>query len=133
MPIELGSFDVIVDKDWSSQYHVVIVCGEKIVQISYGNEVLAIHGDGSDGASNSRLRFYGGLSRRLARTSTVRHVEFQIDLVLGATPVARVPYQFAPFEMQKLSTQLQELADKGFILVLFVKKKDISFRMCIDY
>ncbi|GJZ82765.1 hypothetical protein Tco_0647938 [Tanacetum coccineum] len=51
MPVELGSFDVIVDTDWSSQYHVVIVCSEKIVQISYGNKVLTIHGDGSDGAT----------------------------------------------------------------------------------
>ncbi|GJY18701.1 putative reverse transcriptase domain-containing protein [Tanacetum coccineum] len=59
-----------------------------------------------------------------------------------ATPVARAPYRLAPSEMQELSNQLQELADRGFIrpstspwgaLVLFVKKKDGSFRMCIDY
>ncbi|GKD62050.1 putative reverse transcriptase domain-containing protein, partial [Tanacetum coccineum] len=71
-----------------------------------------------------------------------RQVEFQIDLVPGATPVARAPYRLAPSEMEELSTQLQELSDKGFIwpssspwgaLVLFVKKKDGSFRMCIDY
>ncbi|GKE51278.1 reverse transcriptase domain-containing protein, partial [Tanacetum coccineum] len=58
------------------------------------------------------------------------------------TPVARAPYRLAPSEMQELSNQLQELADRGFIrpstspwgaLVLFVKKKDGSFRMCIDY
>ncbi|GJZ69016.1 putative reverse transcriptase domain-containing protein, partial [Tanacetum coccineum] len=69
-------------------------------------------------------------------------VEFQIDLVLGAAPVARAPYRLAPLELQELSTQLQELSDKGFIrpssspwgtLVLFVKKKDGYFRMCIDY
>ncbi|GJR73797.1 putative nucleotidyltransferase, ribonuclease H [Tanacetum coccineum] len=72
----------------------------------------------------------------------VRQVEFQIDLIPGATPVARAPYRLAPSEMQELSNQLQELADRGFIrpstspwgaLVLFVKKKDGSFRMCIDY
>ncbi|GKE60747.1 putative reverse transcriptase domain-containing protein, partial [Tanacetum coccineum] len=70
-----------------------------------------------------------------------RQVEFQIDLVLGVPPVARAPYRFAPSEMQELSAQLQELADKGFIRpssspwgasVMFVKKKDGSFRMCID-
>ncbi|GKD90035.1 putative reverse transcriptase domain-containing protein [Tanacetum coccineum] len=73
---------------------------------------------------------------------SVRQVEFQIDLIPGATPVARAPYRLAPLEMQKLSNQLQELADRGFIRpstppwgapVLFVKKKDGSFRMCIDY
>nr|GEU58914.1 transposon Ty3-G Gag-Pol polyprotein [Tanacetum cinerariifolium] len=69
-------------------------------------------------------------------------VEFQIDLIPRATPVARAPYRLAPLEMQELSDQLQELADRGFIRpstlpwgapVLFVKKKDESFRMCIDY
>ncbi|GJY98056.1 putative reverse transcriptase domain-containing protein [Tanacetum coccineum] len=72
----------------------------------------------------------------------VRKVEFQIDLVPGAAPVARAPYRLALTKMQKLSTQLQELYDKGFIRpssspwgapVLFVKKKDGSFWMCIDY
>ncbi|GKE01813.1 putative reverse transcriptase domain-containing protein, partial [Tanacetum coccineum] len=60
----------------------------------------------------------------------------------GAAPVARAPYRLAPSEMKEFSEQLQELSDKGFIRpssflwgapVLFVKKKDGSFRMCIDY
>ncbi|GJZ59529.1 putative reverse transcriptase domain-containing protein [Tanacetum coccineum] len=72
----------------------------------------------------------------------VHRVEFQIDLFPGATPVARTPYRLAPSEMQELSNQLQELTDRGFIRpstspwgapILFVKKKDGSFRMCIDY
>ncbi|GJR07688.1 putative reverse transcriptase domain-containing protein [Tanacetum coccineum] len=71
-----------------------------------------------------------------------RQVEFQIDLIPGVAPVARAPYRLAPSEIQELSDQLQELADRGFIRpstspwgapVLFVKKKDGSFRMCIDY
>ena len=72
----------------------------------------------------------------------VRQVEFRIDLIPGAAPVAKSPYRLAPSEMQELSSQLQELLDKGFIRpsfspwgapILFVKKKDGSFRMCIDY
>ncbi|GKG01534.1 putative reverse transcriptase domain-containing protein, partial [Tanacetum coccineum] len=71
-----------------------------------------------------------------------RQVEFRIDLIPGAAPVARAPYRLAPSEMKELSKQLQELSEKGFIPpssspwgapVLFVKKKDGSFRMCIDY
>ncbi|KAJ9567836.1 hypothetical protein OSB04_003802 [Centaurea solstitialis] len=71
-----------------------------------------------------------------------RQVEFHIDLVPGVPPIAKSPYRLAPSEMQELSNQLQELLDKGFIRpssspwgspVLFVKKKDGSFRMCIDY
>nr|GEX37634.1 putative reverse transcriptase domain-containing protein [Tanacetum cinerariifolium] len=65
-----------------------------------------------------------------------------IDLIPGVAPVAWAPYQLAPFEMKELSDQLQELSDKGFIRpsslpwgapVLFVKNKDGSFWMCIDY
>ncbi|GKG48288.1 hypothetical protein Tco_0510173, partial [Tanacetum coccineum] len=44
-----------------------------------------------------------------------RQVEFRIDLVSGATPVAKSPYRLATSEMQELSAQLQELQDKGFI------------------
>nr|GEZ39920.1 putative reverse transcriptase domain-containing protein [Tanacetum cinerariifolium] len=71
-----------------------------------------------------------------------RPVEFQIDLIPGAAPVARAPYQLGSSEMKELSEQLQELSDKGLIRpssspwgapVLFVKKKDGSLRMCIDY
>ncbi|GKF03369.1 hypothetical protein Tco_0030292, partial [Tanacetum coccineum] len=71
-----------------------------------------------------------------------RSVEFQIDLIPGAAPVARAPYRLALSEMKELSEQLPDLSEKGFIRpsssplgapVLFIKKKDGSFRMCIDY
>nr|GEU83869.1 hypothetical protein [Tanacetum cinerariifolium] len=61
-----------------------------------------------------------------------RKVEFQINLVAGVAPVAREPYGLAPLEINELSDQSQELFDKG-APVLFVKKKDGSFKMCIDY
>ncbi|GKE82048.1 putative reverse transcriptase domain-containing protein, partial [Tanacetum coccineum] len=66
----------------------------------------------------------------------------KLTVVPGAAPVARAPYRLAPSEMKELSEQLKELSDKGFIRpssspwgapVLFVKKKDVSFQMCIDY
>ncbi|GKB62693.1 reverse transcriptase domain-containing protein [Tanacetum coccineum] len=65
-----------------------------------------------------------------------------MELIPGAAPVARAPYRLAPAEMKELAEQLKELSDKGFIRpssspwgapILFVKKKDGSFRMCIDY
>ncbi|KAJ9561114.1 hypothetical protein OSB04_006274 [Centaurea solstitialis] len=71
-----------------------------------------------------------------------RQVEFSIDLTPGAAPIARAPYRLAPAEMKEMMSQLQELLEKGFIRpstspwgapVLFVKKKDGSMRMCIDY
>ncbi|KAG8503329.1 hypothetical protein CXB51_001292 [Gossypium anomalum] len=71
-----------------------------------------------------------------------REVEFGIDLFPGAAPVSIVPYRMAPKELVALKAQIQELLDRGFIrpsvspwgaLVLFVKKKDGTMRMCIDY
>nr|GEW73845.1 reverse transcriptase domain-containing protein [Tanacetum cinerariifolium] len=130
MPVELGSFDVIIGMDWLAKYHALIVFDEKVVHIPYGNEVLIIRGDNCDGGKD------------LPGLPPARQVEFQIDLVPSAAPVARAPYRLSPAEMQELSTQLQEHSDKGFIRpssspwgvpVLFVKKKDGSFRMCIDY
>ncbi|GKD95329.1 putative reverse transcriptase domain-containing protein, partial [Tanacetum coccineum] len=158
MPVELGSFDVIIGMDWLSMYNVVIICAEKIVRIPYENETLIIRGDGStnvtikkaeDKSKEKRLEhvpivrnFPEVFPKDLPGLPPARQVEFQIDLVPGAAPVARAPYRLAPSEMKELSEQLKELSDKGFIRpssspwgasVLFVKKKDGSFRMCIDY
>ncbi|GJZ45490.1 putative reverse transcriptase domain-containing protein [Tanacetum coccineum] len=90
MPVELGSFDVIIGMDWLSKYHAVIECAENIVRIPWGNETLIVHGD-----------------RNLSGPPPTRQVEFQIDLMPGAAPVARSPYQLAPSEMKELSEQLQ--------------------------
>ncbi|KAL0559345.1 hypothetical protein IC582_003954 [Cucumis melo] len=71
-----------------------------------------------------------------------REVEFAIELEPGTVPISRAPYRMAPAELKELKVQLQELLDKGFIRpsvspwgapVLFVKKKDGSVRLCIDY
>nr|GEU77718.1 hypothetical protein [Tanacetum cinerariifolium] len=186
MPIELGSFDVIIGMDYLRRCHAVIVCDEKLVRVSYRNETLIFHGDESNDGKESRLTIIScskaqeymakGCQIFLAQISAkkeedrlegkqlkdvpivldfpevfpedllglppARPVEFQIDLIPGAALVARAPYRLAPSEMKELSKQLQELSNKGFIRpsfspwrasVLFVKKKDGSFRMCIDY
>ena len=71
-----------------------------------------------------------------------REISFEIELLPGAAPVSKAPYRMAPAELRELQVQLQELLDRGFIRpshspwgapVLFVKKKDGSLRMCIDY
>ncbi|GJS68066.1 putative reverse transcriptase domain-containing protein [Tanacetum coccineum] len=72
----------------------------------------------------------------------IQEIEFQIELTPRATPIAKSPYRLTPSKLEELSGQLKELQDKVFIRprsspwgasVLFVKKKDGSFRMCIDY
>ncbi|GKA56167.1 putative reverse transcriptase domain-containing protein [Tanacetum coccineum] len=71
-----------------------------------------------------------------------REVEFNIELIPGTQPISKAPYRMAPIELKELKEQLQELLDLGSIrpsvspwgaLVLFVKKKDGSMRLCIDY
>ncbi|XP_070676338.1 uncharacterized protein [Malus domestica] len=71
-----------------------------------------------------------------------REVEFVIDLLPGTNPISLTPYRKAPAELRELKVQLQELVDKGFIqpstspwgaLVLFVRNKDGTLRLCIDY
>jgi hypothetical protein len=71
-----------------------------------------------------------------------RDVEFIIELQLGTTPISRRPYKMTPKELAELKVQLNELLDKGYIRpssspwgcpTLFVKKKDQSLRLCVDY
>ncbi|KAL5563369.1 hypothetical protein UlMin_033116 [Ulmus minor] len=71
-----------------------------------------------------------------------REIEFEIELLPGTSPISKAPYRMAPAELKELKEQLQELLDKKFIRpsyspwgapVLFVKKKDRTLRMCIDY
>ncbi|GKA81572.1 putative reverse transcriptase domain-containing protein [Tanacetum coccineum] len=137
--------------DWLSRYDAAILCGKKKVRIPLEGKTLVIKGD----RNNSRLKIEKRLEdvpvirdfpevfpEELPGLPPPRQVEFRIDLIPGAAPVARAPYRLAPSEMKELSKKLQELSEKGFIRpssspwgapVLFVKKKDGSFRMCIDY
>ncbi|GKE30436.1 putative reverse transcriptase domain-containing protein [Tanacetum coccineum] len=178
MPIELGTFDVIIGMDWLVKHDAVIVYGEKFVRIPYGKKMLIVEGD--QGVSRLKviscikarkyveqgchlflahvtksklkekrmedvhvIRDYPEVfSEELPGLPPPRQVEFRIDLVPGAAPVARAPYRLALSEMKELSVQLQELLEKGIICpssslwgapMLFVKKKDGTFRMCIDY
>nr|GEU68553.1 putative reverse transcriptase domain-containing protein [Tanacetum cinerariifolium] len=121
MPVELGSFDVIIGMDWFEKYQAEKKRLEDVPIVRDFPEVFP---------------------EDLSSLSLTRQVEFQIDLIPGVAPVARAPYRLALSEMKELSDQLKELSNKGFIRpssspwgasVLFVKKKDRSFQMCIDY
>ncbi|GKD77411.1 putative reverse transcriptase domain-containing protein, partial [Tanacetum coccineum] len=98
MPVELGSFDVIISMDWLAKYHGLIVCDEKVIRIPYGDEVLIIRGDNCDDRNKSGEKQLEGVPivreflevflEDLPGLPPARQVEFQIDLVPGAAPVA---------------------------------------------
>ncbi|GJS30209.1 putative reverse transcriptase domain-containing protein [Tanacetum coccineum] len=127
----------VVTGNWLSKYHAKILCDEKVVHIPINGETLIIRGD----RSKTRLNLISCIKTERSTCPPFAN-RILIDLIPRAAPVAQTPYRLAPSEMQELSNQLQELTDRGFIRpstspwgapVLFVKKKDGSFRMCIDY
>ncbi|GKE63685.1 putative reverse transcriptase domain-containing protein, partial [Tanacetum coccineum] len=111
MPVELGSFDVIIGMDWLVKYHALIICDEKVVHIAYGDEVLIIRGDdygngkqvtskkAEDKSEEKRLEdvpiireFPKVFPDDLPRLPPAQKVEFQINLVPSAAPIARALY-----------------------------------------
>ncbi|GJR12913.1 putative reverse transcriptase domain-containing protein [Tanacetum coccineum] len=155
IPFGHESFDVIIGMDWLSNYKAEIICHEKVVRIPLlDGKVLRVLGERPE----EKARFFMGakagdkkqeeivvvrdfpevFSDDLSGSPPIR----EIELIPGATPVAKSPYRLAPSELEELSGQLKELQDKGFIRpssspwgapVLFIEKKDASFRICIDY
>nr|XP_043639230.1 uncharacterized protein LOC122610299 [Erigeron canadensis] len=159
IPFGMGSFDVIIRMDWLSRVDASIVCHVKILRIPMSDgHVLEIHGERTETIG----RHLKSATDKVAKITDIpivcdfpnvfpndvvglpppRQVEFRIDLLPDAMPIAKTPYRLAPSKLQELAAQLQELQNKGFnrpssspwgAPVLFVKKKDGSFRMCVDY
>ncbi|GJY21100.1 hypothetical protein Tco_0393666 [Tanacetum coccineum] len=111
MPIKLGS---VIGMDWLSKYHAKILCDEKVVYIPIDGETLIIRAQIMKKKSDEKRpedisvvrEFPKVFPEDLPGLPLVRQVEFQIDLIPGAAPVARAPYRLAPSEMQELSNQL---------------------------
>ncbi|GKE43629.1 putative reverse transcriptase domain-containing protein [Tanacetum coccineum] len=131
IPFGHGSFDVIIGMDWLSNNKAKIICHEKVVRIPLSNGKIIMVRDFPEVILND-----------LSGLPPLSEIKFWIELTPRATSVAKSPYRLAPSELEELSGQLKELQDKGFIRpssspwgapVLFVKKKDGSFRICIDY
>ncbi|GJV76575.1 putative reverse transcriptase domain-containing protein [Tanacetum coccineum] len=115
MPVELGSFDVVIVMDWLVKYHVVNVCDEKIVHIPIyllkGRHVFLEHVTAKKAKEKSEEKrledvpivrdFPEVFPEDLPSIPPTRQVEFQIDLVPGAAPIARAPYRLASSEMKE--------------------------------
>ncbi|GJX67930.1 reverse transcriptase domain-containing protein [Tanacetum coccineum] len=122
IPIELGSFDVIVGMDWMVEHRAEVVCYEKYIRVPYGNDMLIIQGERSRVKNESRLEVISSIRTQgdfrevfhedLLGLPPIRQVEFYIELIPGAAPVAHAPYRLAPAEMKELAEKLKELSDK---------------------
>ncbi|GJX75006.1 reverse transcriptase domain-containing protein [Tanacetum coccineum] len=187
LPIELGSFDVVVGMDWMAEHCAEVMCHEKYIRVSYKNDMLIIQSERSGIKIESRLEVISSIrtqkyidqgcqvfliqmmkeektlipERRIEDVPIVRdfpevfpedlpglpltrQVEFHIELIPGAAPVARAPYRLAPAEMKELAEQLKELSDKGFIrpssspvgeqpILVCQKERMILFECVVDY
>ncbi|GJW81159.1 hypothetical protein Tco_0145134 [Tanacetum coccineum] len=113
-PERSHGFDVVIDMDWLSKYHARIICDEKVVHIPIDGETLIIRAQLMEKKSDDKRledipvvkEFSEVFPKNLPGLPPVRQVEFQIDLIPGAAPVARAPYRLAPSEMHELSDQL---------------------------
>ncbi|GJW02355.1 putative reverse transcriptase domain-containing protein [Tanacetum coccineum] len=132
LPITIDTFYDIKMAD-ENLYHASIICDEKVAHIPIDGETLIIRGDRIMKKKPDKKRledipvireFPKVFPEDLLGLPPVRQVEFQINLIPKATPVARAPYRLASSEMQELSNQLQELSDRGYHQ-LRVRNEDI--------
>nr|GFB12531.1 putative reverse transcriptase domain-containing protein [Tanacetum cinerariifolium] len=101
MPVEMGSFDVIIGMYWLSRYQAVIVCADNIVRIPWGRETLIFHD--------------------LSSVPLTQQVVFQIDLIPGAAPVARAPYRLNNKEHEEHLRTILKLLKKEELYAKFSK------------
>jgi hypothetical protein len=149
--------DIILGADWMTQHRVVLDVAARALEIrSPTFEDLVLYLPSQD---STRSCAFAMIELPLKKIPVVceyadvfpdelpgmpldRDIEFAIELQPGTTPISKRPYRMPPTELAELKKQLQELLYKGFIRpstshwgcpALFVKKKDESLRMCIDY
>nr|GEY27796.1 putative reverse transcriptase domain-containing protein [Tanacetum cinerariifolium] len=108
IPIKLDSFDVVIGMDWLSKYHAKILCDEKVIRIPIDGKTLIIRVMEKKKSDDKRIEdiplvreFPDVFPEYLPGIPLIRQVEFQIDLIPGAAPVARAPYRLAPSDMHQ--------------------------------
>jgi hypothetical protein len=150
--------DVIVGMNWLDQNKAIINTDQRTIKLSYGHEevqlsipiVVPVKAFGQVFETIVQeiqdipmvCEFLDVFPEDLPGLPSERDVEFVIELKLGTAPISRRSYRMPPNELAELKTQLQDLLEKGFIRpssspwgcpAIFIKKKDQTLRMCIDY
>jgi hypothetical protein len=156
--LKCQDIDVILDMNWLAQHKAILNTDLRTIRLSYDQEevllsipvatttkpfgrvyeaiILEIHD------ISVVCEFPDVFPEDLPRLPPERNVEFVIELKPGTAPISRRSYRMPPNELADLKTQLQDLLEKGFIRpssspwgcpAIFVKKKDQTLRMCVDY
>jgi hypothetical protein len=149
--------DVILGMDWMTQHKVVLDISDRVVEINsptVGHTTLYLpFKDGTDSCAYVTIispldeipvvcEYPDVFPDEVPGMPPDRDVEFVIELQPGTAPISKRPYRMPPKELAELKNQLQEILHKGYIRpssspwgcpALFVKKKDGSFRLCVDY
>jgi hypothetical protein len=145
--------DVILGMEWMTQHKVVLDISDRVVEINSPTVLYLPFKDGIESCACVTIispldeipvvcEYTDVFPDELLGMPPDRDVEFVIELQPGTAPISKRPYRMPPKELAELKTQLQELLDKGYIRpssspwgcpALFVKKKDGSLRMCVDY
>jgi hypothetical protein len=153
----LENVDITLGANWMTLHQVVLDVASRVMEINSpfcGNFTLILPSQGSTQScafSMTELplkkipvvcEYADIFPDELPGMPPDRDIEFAVELQPGTTPISKRPYRMPPAELAELKKQLQELLDKGFIRpstspwgcpALFVKKKDESLRLCIDY
>jgi hypothetical protein len=153
----LENVDIILGANWMTRHQVVLDIASRIIEIkspSYGSFTLFLPSQDSTRSCAFAMKelplkkipvvceYADVFPDELLGMPLDWDIEFAIELQPGTTPISKRPYRMPPAELAELKKQLQELLDKGFIRpstlpwgcsTLFVKKKDESLRLCIDY
>lgn len=155
--LDSKGLDVILGMDWLSKHQGKIDCASRSISVSNGNGIQVVfHSKPADShlysleaATTPTLEmvpvvceYPDVFPKDLPGMPPNREVEFVIELVPSTALISRRPYRMPPNELVELKKQIGELLDKGFIrpssspwgcLAIFVKKKDKTLRMCVDY
>nr|GEX44755.1 retrotransposon protein, putative, Ty3-gypsy subclass [Tanacetum cinerariifolium] len=156
--LDMYDFDIILGMVWLINHRAIIVCHTKSVIFGDSDKPEFVYQDSQIGLLASLMDtssdgpslethpivwyFPNVFSEELPGITPEREGKFDIELILGTQPISKAPYRMPPIELKELKEQLQELLDLGIVRpsvsswdapVLFVKKKDGSMRLCIDY
>ncbi|GJS71967.1 putative reverse transcriptase domain-containing protein [Tanacetum coccineum] len=136
MPVELGSFDVIIGMDWLAKYHAIIVCAEKIIRVPFGDEILIIRGDGSSNKHGTRLNIISctkaqeyltkGCHVFLANITATKDEDKSKEKRLEDVPVVQEFPEVFPEDLPGATSNYRRLTEKGNIKTKFTHPAESS-------